>query len=182
MGEVVNFAPDPTAQLLADSEFVSDMCRYSENLITERFIRRKYSKLYGKLDEDCWVRLGENQDLMDAIEAEQVRRTRDGSAKIEAAQKHITKGPDILNSIMTDEKASPRHRVDAIKTLDALAAPPQQAGIADASRFIIQINMGATSEVFNKSRAIAVDDPADIHSVNLAIDVPKGDGDGQDHL
>ena len=51
--------PDLAAQLLADTEFVSDMCRYSERLLTEKFIRRKYN-----LTDDAWERLGEDDALI----------------------------------------------------------------------------------------------------------------------
>jgi hypothetical protein len=177
MGEVVGF-PDPVTQvtqLLADNEFLSDLCRFQENILTEKFIRRKYSKKYGKLDEAIFVQLGENEELIAAIENEALRRQRSGETKIELAQKHITKGPDILNSIMSDEKAPPGRRVDAIKTLDALATPAQQAGTPDNSKFIITIVMGDQSLHFEKPLAVGAD-PDD--SVNLQIDKPEGDSDG----
>jgi hypothetical protein len=60
------------------------------------------------------------------------------------------KGPDILDSIASDVSASPRHRVDAIKVLDTFAANGPQ-GVPAADRFLIQINLGSDSLVFNKS-------------------------------
>src|SRR5262249_37435615 len=52
-----------------------------------------------------------NEPFVEAIEAEKLRRVRNGSAKRELAQKHVARAADILNSIMCDERASPRHRV-----------------------------------------------------------------------
>jgi hypothetical protein len=73
--------PDLTAQLLADTEFVADLARYSEKLLTEKFIRRKY----GNLTDDVWASLGDNDELVEAIETEKLRRVRNGSAKREKA-------------------------------------------------------------------------------------------------
>ena len=128
--------PDLATQLLADAEFVSDLARYAENLLTEKFIRRKYN-----LTDDAWEQLGEDDALVDAIEAEKLRRVRNGSAKRERAQKHIVKGPDILEKIMSDDTQNSRHRVDAVKALDAIAEPGPQATPA-MDRFVITIDLG----------------------------------------
>src|SRR5262249_51856679 len=129
--------PDLAAQLLADTEFVADLARYSEKLLTEKFIRRKYDSL----TDDVWASLGDNNELVEAIENEKLRRIRNGSAKREKAQAHITKAPDILEKIMSDESANPRHRVDSIKALDAIADPGPQATPA-TDRFVINIDLG----------------------------------------
>ena len=64
-----------------------------------------------------------------------------GNSKREKAQALIVKAPDILDGIMNDPAASPRHRVDAIRTLDNFAAnAPGQ--VAQADRFSIVINLG----------------------------------------
>jgi hypothetical protein len=89
------------AQLLRDSGFVSDLARFRENLLTEKFIRKKY----GNLDEACWTRLGESDELVAAVEAESYRRIRDGSSKREKAQKHVLAAPDVAASIMNDRAA-----------------------------------------------------------------------------
>jgi hypothetical protein len=135
-GMVKSSAPDLAAQLLADTQFVEDLARYSEKLLTEKFIRRKYN-----LTDDAWEHLGEDDALVDAIENEKLRRIRNGSSKRERAQKHIVKGPDVLEKIMNDDTQNSRHRVDAIKALDAIAEPgPQTAQQAD--RFVIHIDLG----------------------------------------
>ena len=134
--------PDLTAQLLADTEFVADLARYSEKLLTEKFIRRKYDSL----TDDVWASLGDNNELVEAIENEKLRRIRNGSAKREKAQAHITKAPDILEKIMSDDTQNSRHRVDAVKALDSLADNGPRAA-PDADRFIIRIDLTADAKL-----------------------------------
>jgi hypothetical protein len=148
VGDIVKFP----ASLEDNQEFIVDLCRYAESLMSEAAIRKKY-----RLADDVWEKLGSNDALVEKIEAEKIRRTRDGSTKREKAQQLITKAPGILDSIMTDPAASPRHRVDAIKTLDTFAANgPEGAPASD--RFIIQINLGEDVLKFNKSIKPDVDD------------------------
>jgi hypothetical protein len=129
------------AQLLADTEFVSDLARYSEKLLTEKFIRRKYN-----LTDDAWEQLGNDDALVEAIEAEKMRRVRNGAAKRELAQKHIVKGPTVLSKIMDDEGQNSRHRIDAVKALDSLAEPEPRRGI-DQDRVIIRIDLTADAKL-----------------------------------
>jgi hypothetical protein len=124
--------------LLEDHEFIADCCRFAEGITSEAAVRKKYH-----FSEEAWERLGVDDKLIEAVEAEKVRRIRSGEAKREKAQQHIVKGPDILNDIMSDAKASPKHKVDAIKTLDALAANGPQAA-AEQDRVIVTINLAAT--------------------------------------
>src|SRR5262249_35717214 len=125
-----------------DTEFVTDLARYSEKLLTEKFIRRKY----GNLTDDVWASLGENDELVSAIEAEKALRVRNGSAKRERAQLHIVKAPDVLEKIMSDETQNSRHRVDAVKALDSLADNgPRSTHTAD--KFIIRIDLTADAKL-----------------------------------
>ena len=157
--------PDLVARLLKDDAFISDMCRYSENLLTEKFIRQKY----GSLDETTWTQLGESTELVSAIEAESIRRTRNGQSAREKAQQHFTKAPDILNNIMSSDSASPRHRIEAAREIRQVAANGPEAAPA-ADRFIITINMGADQVLrFNKSRNV---NPHDIEPLEEIEDVP----------
>jgi hypothetical protein len=141
MGDVIDLK---LASLIDNQDFVSDMCRFQEGIVTEKAVRKKYG-----FDEAAWEKLNDDE-LVRAIEAESVRRIRDGSAKREKSQQLITKAPGILDSIMTDPAASPRHRVDAIKTLDTFAANGPEAATA-GTRFLIQINLGSDFLTFNKS-------------------------------
>ena len=67
----------------------------------------------------------------------------------------ITKAPDILDGIMNDPAASPRHRVDAIKTLDGFTTNPSE-GAAAAGLFQIMINLG-NDHVEHYSKSITID-------------------------
>jgi hypothetical protein len=119
--------------------------------------------------------LGDDDSLVEAIEAEKVRRIRDGSTKRELAQKHIVRGPDVLNSIMMDSGASPKHRIDSAKTLDQFAGNGPEAAAADSSRFVITINLGADHvEHYDKSIAITPNDyDADAAPTGAVVAIPK---------
>jgi hypothetical protein len=142
MGEIVDLKP---VSLIENREFIVDMCRFAEGIVTEKSLRKKY-RLF---DEAAWEKLNDDE-LVRAIEEESVRRVRDGSCKREKSQQLITKAPAILDGIAGDVSASPRHRIDAIRTLDTFAANGP-AGVPASDRFIIQINLGADTLTFNKS-------------------------------
>ena len=105
-----------------------------------------------------------------AIEAEKIRRIRNGSTKRERAQQLVVQAPDVLGGIMLDASASPKHRIDASKILDAFAANGPE-GVPAADRFQITINLGATSLTFDKSIA---PDPNDVDPFNDIDDTPQG--------
>ena len=159
VGDVVDLEGRPTP-FEDDPEFISDLARFADGLLSEAAVKKKY-----RLAESAWETLGSNDALVEKIEAEKVRRIRDGSSKREKAQALIVKAPGILDGIMSDPSASPRHRVDAIKVLDDFAAngPGQNAPASD--RFQITINLGADLQLkFDKSRMPDVHDidPNDI--------------------
>jgi hypothetical protein len=81
--------------------------------------------------------------MVEMVEAEQVRRIRNGAAKREKAQLHVVRAPDVLEKIMSDPKANARHRIDASKALDDLAGFAPQRPAAETDRVIIHIDMGA---------------------------------------
>ena len=162
MGDVVNFPISLDSDL--GRELVVDCVRFAEGVLTEQQVRKKY-----RLAESAWEALGSNDELVEKIEAEKIRRIRDGSSKREKAQALIVKGPDILDSIASDVNASPRHRVDAIKTLDTFASNGPEAAPA-SDRFVITINLGSDTLTFNKSIA---PDPNDIDPNDIAA-TPQG--------
>src|SRR5262249_3216269 len=55
-----NPVPD---RLLNDYEFITDFARFSEGILDEKFLRRKY-----RFSDDVWTRLGENDALIKRIE------------------------------------------------------------------------------------------------------------------
>ena len=130
--------PAPDRSLIDNFELISDLARYGEGLFTREQVKKKWRKL---ITNEMWDALGSNDELVDAIEAEKVRRVRDGSFKRERAQQHITKGPDILESIMSDPKQSAKHRIDSAKALDQFAGNAPDA--VEQDRIIIRIDMGA---------------------------------------
>ena len=164
MGEVVDLHGQP-AQLEDDLEFISDLARYAEGLFSEQDVKKKHH-----LSADTWERLGSNEVLIEKIEAEKVRRIRNGSAKREKAQQLVVQAPDVLGGIMLDASASPKHRIDSAKALDAFAATgPESAPAGD--RFVITINLGSDVLKFDKSIAI---DANDVDPFNDTDTTPQG--------
>src|SRR5215472_14857921 len=107
----------PSKTFRENDELVSDLARFSEGILTEKQVRKKWHLF----DESAWVAIGEGDLMVEMVEAEQVRRIRNGAAKREKAQLHVVRAPDVLEKILSDERASPKHRIDAAKTLDGLA-------------------------------------------------------------
>ena len=180
MSDVVDLHGQPLS-LEDNHEFISDFARYSEGILDEKFLRRKY-----RFDNATWEQLGNNDALVERIENEKLRRVRDGSSKRERAQKLVAQAPGVLGDIMLDGNASPKHRIDASKTLDAFAANGPEATAA-ADRFIITINLGSDVERYNKSIAINANDvdPNDTDTAPqgllpiIAANRGKGDGGGE---
>jgi hypothetical protein len=138
-----------------------------------------------EMDEATWTRLGEDDSLIEKIENEKLRRIRSGAAKREKAQQHIVRGPDILNDIMLDAKASPKHKIDAAKTLDGFAANGPQAvpPAAAAERFVIQINLGNDEILtFNKSITARPHDDIDNAPQKLLLANKREDDAEDDQL
>jgi hypothetical protein len=157
--------------------FVSDMARFSTGDLSERVIRKRYH-----LPEEAWTKLGEDEDLVSKIEAEVLRRTRSGETKRERAQQYVTEVPRVMNDILMNSGASPRHRIDAGKRLNDLAANPSQNS-PDNSRFCITIVLNADGSTdardvihFDKARAIGIeDDTGAAIDKSTAIDADEPD-------
>src|SRR6185295_17966479 len=134
------------------------------------------------LSEEDWPALGESDKLVELVEACKLRRMRSGATKRERAQIEIVDGPPILGKIMRDPNANERHRIDSIKTLDALASTGAEAAAVGA-RFEITINLGSHTERYSTSIAIDPNDVAPNHvdttDVIAAITMKKDDGSGQ---
>ena len=123
MGEVIDLQSQ-LASLTENSEFVADCCQFAEEILTEAALRKKY-----RLAESSWEALGSDDSLVEKIEAEKIRRIRDGSSKREKAQLLIVRAPAILDGIMGDANQSARHRIDSAKVLNDFASngPGQSA-------------------------------------------------------
>src|SRR5262249_46420756 len=133
MSDVANAPID----LANNSELIADLARFSEGVLTEQQIRRKWRHL----DNSVWE--APDDALVDAVEAERIRRIRTGTSSREKAQLLHTKAPAILSEIMTGDSVSPRHKIESARALGQIATPPPtSAPAADASRFVISINLG----------------------------------------
>ena len=175
MGDVVDLQGQPV-RLEDNHDFVVDCARYGENLLTEAAIKKKY-----RFDDATWASLGDNDALVEAIEAEKIRRVRNGDAKRERAQQLVVQAPDIMNTIMLDTNVSPRHRIDSAKALDAFAANAPEGTPASSDRFVITINLGGDVLHFDKSRAIDADPNAiDTTPPVVATITANRPGDGDD--
>jgi len=123
--------------LINDHSFISDLARFAEGIVSQQDVKKKY-----RLEESEWDALGENDELVRTVDAEKVRRIRNGSSAREKAQLKFIAAPDVLGNILTDNSASPRHRIEASRELRAVASVgPEAAPTAD--RFQITINLGA---------------------------------------
>ena len=63
MGEVIELQGQ-LEQLTDNQEFISDLCRFAENLLTEKQVKKKY-----RLPESAWEALGSNDSLVEKIES-----------------------------------------------------------------------------------------------------------------
>src|SRR5262245_59556244 len=128
--------------LLYDHEFLTDFSRFSEGILDEKFLRRKY-----RFDDKTWETLGNDPALLEAIENTRLMRMRNGASKREKSQLLVMKAPEVADQIMMDPTANARHRLDACKVLNDFADPePTHAPAAD-ERFTIVINLGADERI-----------------------------------
>ena len=176
---------DDVAKLITDDSFISDCCRFSEGILSEAAVKHRWRKVVSETD---WATMGSNDELVEAIEREKIRRMRNGQTAREKAQLHAVKAPDILNRIMTaDESISPRHKIEASREIRAIAATGQDA-IPTSERFIITINLGEDRLLIDKPIACGrLDDNGNIiddtaPSELLAIASKREDGNSGEPL
>ena len=129
--------PDPTQSLRENLELVDDLTRFAEGIYSESAVRKKW-----RLSEETWELLGNDDELVRAIEKTRIQRVRNGSFKRERSQQHVTRAPDVLAGIMDDPKQSAKHRIDSAKVLDSFSGNGPQAE-AEPERFVIKIDLGA---------------------------------------
>jgi hypothetical protein len=185
MGDVVSLL-GPQIDLTSDRgrELITDLARFSEELISEAAIRKKY-----RFSEHDWETLGSDDALVEMVEDEKTRRVRDGSVKREKAQQLVVKAPGVLGDIMNDPGANPRHRIDSAKALDDFAANGPEAAAAGA-RFVIHIDLGGDHvESYSKSIAVNAEDedpynptPPEVLAAITAKKKAEGGGGGGDYL
>src|SRR5262249_54914003 len=95
-----------------------------------------------EIDDNAWSDILKNKSLRLAINAECERRMLNGDGAREAAAKQFTKAPEVLGGILEDQKASPRHRIEAAKELRATARSDDEKPGTEPARVIVTINWG----------------------------------------
>jgi hypothetical protein len=123
----------------AGRAFTIDCVRAAEGLCSDDDIKTKY-----EISAEDWEGITTNKALIRAIQTERERRVRKGIAAQESAAKIFARAPAVLGTILDDEHASPRHRIESARELRTTASSGAGAeNIADAGeKFIITINMG----------------------------------------
>jgi hypothetical protein len=135
-----------TVELTSDEgrKFVVDCVRAAEKLISDSELQEIY-----EISPENWAKLEQNRSLIKAIRDERKRRIRNGQTAKEAAAGFFVKAPTVLDSIMSDERASPRHRIEAAREIRQVAIGSGDESTAEATeRFTITINLGADVEPF----------------------------------
>jgi hypothetical protein len=104
-------------------------------------------------------KLANNKQIGRAIRNEREHRLRSGIATRELASKSYFKVPTVLDSILTNEQASARHRIESARELRVISTPENQFNpAAQSERFHIVINLGSDVEIYNKSIAVDAHD------------------------
>jgi len=124
--------------------FVTDCTRNVEGSLSDAEVKSKW-----ELNDQDWADLANNTPLLAAIRAEHERRIFSGECAREAAQRHFSKAPDVLNRLLTDEQVAPRHRIEAARELRQTAGSGPEIASGPEEKFKIIINLGA-DETFVK--------------------------------
>jgi hypothetical protein len=136
MGDTVNLP------IALDSEtgraLITDLARFSEGVCSEQEVRKRH-----RFDESTWNALGDNEKLLEEVEAEKLRRIRSGAAKREKSQHLVVKAPEVVSGIMLDSTQNARHRLDAAKVLDQFAANGPGDARASETVFLIKFDLTA---------------------------------------
>jgi hypothetical protein len=125
--------------------FILDCARNVEGQMPDEQIKRKY-----ELSDANWQALATNTPLLRAVRAECQRRILSGEAAREAAQRHLVKAPGVLNGILNNEQISARHRIEAARELRQAASTGPEVSPGPKEKFVITINLGDQTEVFEK--------------------------------
>src|SRR5215475_12068281 len=95
---------------------ITDLARNKERLFSDAQVIEKYD-----ISEKAWTEITQSKAVRLAVNAEHERRMLNGIAAQESAAKIFTEAPEVLGSILRDNHASPRHRIEASKELRATA-------------------------------------------------------------
>jgi hypothetical protein len=119
--------------------FVCDAVRSAEGLIDDAQLMETH-----ELTAEDLRTLAANKTFARAVQAERNRRVRTGLAARESASGYFIKAPKVLDSIMMDEQANARHRIEAVRELRQTAIGSGDAERPmDTERFVIRIDLTA---------------------------------------
>jgi hypothetical protein len=136
--------------------FIADCARNRERLVSDGQICEKYG-----LSLNAWAEIAQNKAVRLAVNAEHERRIRSGIAAQESAAKLFSEAPEVLGTILRDQHASPRHRIEAARELRATANTGAERTGNTSDRFIITINLGSDEKLkINKRIAPLTPDEA----------------------
>ena len=121
--------------------FVTDLSRNKERLFSDQQVCEKYD-----ISPADWTTIAQNKALRLLVNAEHERRMLRGTAAQEAAAKVFAESPEVMGTILRDQQANPRHRIEASKELRATARFDDEKPGADTERFTITINLGNAPE------------------------------------
>jgi len=122
--------------------FITDLARNKERLFSDERVCEKYD-----IQPADWTQITQSKTIRLLVNAEHERRMLNGDAAREAAAKQFTKAPEILGGILEDQKASPRHRIEAAKELRATANTGSEKTSTDTERYVITINLGNDEKI-----------------------------------
>ena len=121
MGDIVNLRDRPTP-LEDDLEFISDLARFADNLLSEAAVKKKIAlpKAPGKLSAAMmrWSKKLKPRNYAEYVMAAPSEKRRSNWSR---------KRPTSWAALCCDPNANERHRIDSIKTLDALASTGAEA-------------------------------------------------------
>jgi hypothetical protein len=138
----MSFDPNLLPTLLKDESLIEDLCRYADAILSEKQVRARWDIA----DDEIWHAMGSDESFVKRVELERVRRIRDGRTTKELSQTFVAKAPAVLEKILTDERASPRHRINAAETLHDFAGfTPETA--TDQTQFFITIDLGGGEKI-----------------------------------
>jgi len=121
--------------------FIADLSRNKERLFSDDRICEKY-----EINPTNWTEITQSKAVRLAVNAEHERRMLNGDAAREAAAKQFTRAPEVLGGILEDQKANPRHRIEAARELRATANVGAEKSGDTADRVIVTINLGNAPE------------------------------------
>jgi len=120
---------------------ITDLSRNKERLFSDQQVCEKYG-----ITPNDWTAITQSKAIRLAVNAEHERRMLNNDASREAAAKEFTKAPAVLGGILEDQKANPRHRIEAAKELRATARSGDEKAGDNAERVVVTINLGSAPE------------------------------------